>query len=58
MIGVQHRIATAIQKGKKTITINKKKINLPSPQRCGTFTQQATYADQKARQIIEDMGID
>ena len=58
MLGNRARILTAIKKGRNNITINNIKIKLPTPQTHGTFTQQAMYADDKARHILQEMDID
>lgn len=54
----QLKIASAIQQERKSIRIAGKKINLPSPQKHGTYTQQAMYVDTIARQLVEDLGLD
>ena len=45
-------IANAIQRGDKTYL---DEIPLPTPQTCGTMTQQRTYAMDKAMQIVENV---
>lgn len=49
------KIARAILNNKPTFNHNGKKINLPSPQTSGTYTQQKAYAEQAARNIQEHL---
>ena len=53
----QRQIANAIQRGDKTYQITPTNLleSLPTPQVCGTITQQRTYAMDKAMQIIESI---
>jgi hypothetical protein len=53
----QRQIANAIQRGDKTYQITSTNLleNLPTPQTCGTMTQQRTYAMDKAMQIVESI---
>jgi len=48
-------IADAIQRGATTYTYDKASLSLPTPQRCGTMTQQRTYAMGKAMDIVEGL---
>ena len=53
-------IADAIQRGATTYTYDEASaifltISLPTPQRCGTMTQQRTYAMGKAMDIVEGL---
>ena len=48
-------IADAIQRGATTYTYDEASLSLPTPQRCGTMTQQRTYAMGKAMDIIEGL---
>jgi len=51
------QIASAIQRREKYYTIKTDKfkyMKLPTPQVCGTMTQQRSYAVDKAQQIIEE----
>ena len=49
------KIADAIQREDKTYQVTPVHLieNLPTPQKCGTMTQQRTYAIDKAMDIIE-----
>mgnify|MGYP003154024038 CR=1 FL=1 len=52
------RIADAIQRREDYYTLETDKvrhIELPTPQVCGTMTQQRCYAVDKAQQILEDV---
>jgi len=53
----QREMANAIQRGHEfhTMTIKDKSysVMLPTPQTCGTMTQQRTYAMDKAMEILE-----
>lgn len=53
----QRQIANAIQRGDKTYQITPTNLleSLPTPQVCGTITQQRTYAMDKAMQIVESI---
>ena len=53
----QRLIADAIQRGEKTYQITPVCLleNLPTPQTCGTMTQQRTYAMDKALEILIGM---
>jgi hypothetical protein len=53
----QRQLANAIQRGDKTYQITPVCLleNLPTPQVCGTITQQRTYAMDKAMQIVESI---
>ena len=53
----QRQIANAIQRGDKTYQITPTNLleSLPTPQSCGTMTQQRTYAMDKAMQIVESI---
>ena len=53
----QRQIAIAIQRGDKTDQITPTNLleSLPTPQVCGTITQQRTYAMDKAMQIVESI---
>ena len=51
----QRQIANAIQRGATTYTIDNASILLPTPQVCGTMTQQRTYAMDKAFEILIGM---
>ena len=53
----QRQIANAIQRGEKTYQITPVCLleNLPTPQVCGTMTQQRTYAMDKAFEILIGM---
>ena len=50
-------IANAIQRGEEVIVFDASDIqhhvNLPTPQRAGTMTQQRYYAVDKARELVE-----
>tara|TARA_R100001126_G_scaffold101878_2_gene83847 strand:- start:27 stop:200 length:174 start_codon:yes stop_codon:yes gene_type:complete len=48
----QRQIANAIQRGEKMYL---DQVPLPTPQTCGTITQQRTYAMDKAMQIVESI---
>ena len=48
-------IADAIQRGATTYTYDEASLSLPTPQRCGTMTQQRTYAMGKAMDIVEGL---
>jgi len=50
----QRQIANAIQRGDKTYQLTSTNLleNLPTPQVCGTMTQQRTYAMDKAMEIL------
>jgi len=50
----QQQIANAIQKGDKTYQLTPTNLleSLPTPQVCGTMTQQRTYAMDKAMEIL------
>lgn len=58
-------IANAIQRGEDFIVFNASgtqpcepqdllQVNLPTPQRAGTMTQQRCYAVDKARELVEE----
>ena len=51
-------IANAIQRGEESIVFNasgtQHHVNLPTPQRAGTMTQQRCYAVDKARELVEE----
>ena len=47
-----NEIANAIQRGAITYTYDKASIQLPTPQRVGTMTQQRSYAMGKAMDIL------
>ena len=54
------RIADSIQRGETTYTYDEASaifltVPLPTPQRCGTMTQQRTYAMGKAMDIVEGL---
>ena len=51
----QKQIANAIQRGDKTYQLTPTNLleRLPTPQVCGTMTQQRTYAMDKALEILE-----
>ena len=51
----QKEIADAIQRGATTYTIDRASILLPTPQVCGTMTQQRTYAMDKAMEMLNAM---
>jgi len=53
----QRQIANAIQRGDNTYQITPVCLleNLPTPQTCGTMTQQRTYAMDKAFEILMGM---
>ena len=53
----QRQLANAIQRGDKTYQITPTNLleSLPTPQTCGTMTQQRTYAMDKAMQIVESV---
>ena len=53
----QRQIANAIQRGDNTYQLTPTNLleQLPTPQRCGTMTQQRTYAMDKAMQIVESV---
>ena len=53
----QRQIANAIQRGDKTYQLTPTNLleSLPTPQVCGTLTQQRTYAMDRALEIL--MGI-
>ena len=53
----QRQIANAIQRGDKTYQITPTNLleSLPTPQVCGTITQQRTYDMDKAMQIVESI---
>ena len=53
----QRQIANAIQRGDKTYQLTSTNLleNLPTPQVCGTMTQQRTYAMDKAFEIMIGM---
>ena len=46
---VKDQIAKRILQGKRTFV----NVELPEPQRCGTETQQVTYANLKAQEIFD-----
>lgn len=50
----QKQIANAIQRGEKTYQLTPTNLleSLPTPQVCGTMTQQRTYAMDKAIEIL------
>ena len=50
----QRQIANAIQRGDKTYQLTPTNLleSLPTPQVCGTMTQQRTYAMDKAMEIL------
>lgn len=48
-------IAQRIMEGRDYAFINDSFINLPTPQRAGTYTQQRTYALLKAREIANNL---
>lgn len=56
-------VANAIKKGCAVASIQDAKgtyhtfTGLPSPQTSGTATQQSTYADMKAREVVERSNI-
>ena len=47
-----NEIANAIQRGAITCTYDNASIQLPTPQRAGTMTQQRSYAMGKAMDIL------
>lgn len=47
------RVADAIQNREGRLVINGNVVSLPAPQKSGTETQQRTYAEMKARKIVE-----
>ena len=51
------KIADAIQREDKTYQVTPVHLieNLPTPQKCGTMTQQRTYAMDKAMEILNAM---
>ena len=53
----QRQLANAIQRGDKTYQITPTNLleQLPTPQTCGTMTQQRTYAMDRAMQIVESI---
>ena len=51
----QRQIANAIQRHEEFYKIESTNIMLPTPQVCGTMTQQRTYAMDKAMQIVESI---
>ena len=53
----QRQIANAIQRGEKTYQLTPTNLleSLPTPQVCGTMTQQRTYAMDKAFEILIGM---
>lgn len=53
----QRQIANAIQRGDKTYQLTPTNLleSLPTPQVCGTMTQQRTYAMDKAMEILNAM---
>ena len=48
-------IAKSIVEGRDYAFVNDSLINLPTPQRAGTYTQQRTYAMLKAREIANNL---
>ena len=51
----QRQIANAIQRHEEFYKVESKNIMLPTPQVCGTMTQQRTYAMDKAFEILIGM---
>ena len=51
----QRQIANAIQRHEEFYKIESINILLPTPQVCGTMTQQRTYAMDKAFEILINM---
>ena len=51
----QRQIANAIQRHEEFYKIESTNILLPTPQVCGTMTQQRTYAMDKAFEILIGM---
>tara|TARA_R100000700_G_scaffold10439_6_gene15254 strand:+ start:507 stop:689 length:183 start_codon:yes stop_codon:yes gene_type:complete len=51
----QRQIANAIQRHEEFYKIESTNILLPTPQTCGTMTQQRTYAMDKALEILIGM---
>ena len=51
----QRQIANAIQRHEEFYKIKSTSILLPTPQVCGTMTQQRTYAMDKAFEILIGM---
>ena len=51
----QRQIANAIQRHEEFYKIESTSILLPTPQVCGTMTQQRTYAMDKAFEILIGM---
>ena len=53
----QRQIANAIQRGDKTYQLTPTNLleSLPTPQVCGTMTQQRTYAMDKASEILRGL---
>lgn len=52
---VKKAIADAIMSGSEVYVApdSQKEWVLPSPQRCGTYTQRRTYAELKAQELLE-----
>jgi hypothetical protein len=50
-----NEIANAIQRGAITYTYDNASIQLPTPQRAGTMTQQRSYAMGKAMDIVNQL---
>ena len=50
-------VTAAIIKGKPNITFGSSVIMLPSPQRAGALGQQRLYAQMKARDIANGIGV-
>jgi hypothetical protein len=49
---MEDKVTQAILNGKKSVKVNGKTIELPTPQRCGTEYQKLTYAREAAKIII------
>jgi len=50
-----NRLAFSIQQGAAAYVTDDLTIECPTPQRTGTSTQQRTYANMKARELIESL---
>jgi hypothetical protein len=56
-IRLNNEITTAILIGQKDITIGQTVCILPAPQKSGTYTQRLSYAADKAKTILSQLGI-
>ena len=50
-----NRLAFSIQQGAAAYVTDDLTIECPTPQRTGTSTQQRTYANMNARELIESL---